>query len=523
VSAIAGPGAGQITLTWQPPGSDGGSPVTGYRIYRGNETASIAFLTSVGNVLTYTDSGLGNNAVRYYKVSAINAAGEGLRAAWVSATTFTVPTAPQSLLASPGVRQVQLSWQSPSNTGGTAVTAYKVYRVTGLGKETLVASVGNVLSYKDTGLANGTAYTYRVQAVNLAGTGPYSQAASATTWSAPSVPTSTAAEAKVNAVRLTWHPPAVDGGTPVTGYNIFRGLQPGPDTLLASVGNVLSYEDTTAHNGTRYYYRLASVNAVGQGIVTNRLTARPYALLLQTGPVPIPPSGPMATVTVCDSGSQQGCQTPGQAYLCVQMSLANGTAVPLACVDHATVPPDVAVMLKSVSPVQITAPPQQTFASVPSIEVLYQHEHSKLVPWDTKPICAPIATNTPSATWYAGAGADTALTVRIIGTGPTGQPLPLPHQSPTWGKSSRRHRQCGGSSLAAEWANDESHAGTACAELGRLPLRAPFMQRLLGAKRRPHGSRAERRVQVGRPERKRGPSARRAPLPHSNKHPLGFI
>ncbi|TLZ99091.1 MAG: fibronectin type III domain-containing protein, partial [Methanobacteriota archaeon] len=69
-------GNAQVTLTWQAPASDGGSPITNYKIYRGLAPTTETLLTTVGNVLTYTDSAVTNGVTYYYQVSAVNSPGE---------------------------------------------------------------------------------------------------------------------------------------------------------------------------------------------------------------------------------------------------------------------------------------------------------------------------------------------------------------------------------------------------------------------------------------------------------------
>jgi parallel beta-helix repeat protein len=84
------PGDGSIVLSWETPHSDGGSPITGYRIYRSNSSGSEEFLIEIGNTLTYADTGLTNDMTYYYRISAVNSVGEGPLSTEALATPYAV-------------------------------------------------------------------------------------------------------------------------------------------------------------------------------------------------------------------------------------------------------------------------------------------------------------------------------------------------------------------------------------------------------------------------------------------------
>lgn len=91
-----------------------------------------------------------------------------------------LPGAPQALAASPGDAQVALTWSPPALTGGAAITDYIIERDAGAGFAPLADGVSATPGYTDSGLSNGTAYSYRLRAVTALGTGPATAAVTAT-------------------------------------------------------------------------------------------------------------------------------------------------------------------------------------------------------------------------------------------------------------------------------------------------------------------------------------------------------
>ena len=279
-------GNAQVTLNWQSPASDGGSPLTNYKIYRGSAPGAESLLTTVGNVLAYTDGAVTNGVTYYYQVSAVNSQGEGAKSNEASATPNapppppSPPSAPTNLVATGGNAQVGLTWQIPASNGGSQITNYRVYRGTTSGGETFLATLGVVTSYTDTSVTNGVTYYYQVSAVNNVGEGARSNEATATPSAPagpPSAPQGVVATGGVGTVTLAWSPPSSNGGSPVTNYRIYRGTSSNGETVVTTIGNVLTYTDTAVTNGVTYYYQVSAVNSAGEGPRSNEASATPSA------------------------------------------------------------------------------------------------------------------------------------------------------------------------------------------------------------------------------------------------------
>lgn len=100
-------------ISWSTP-DDGGSPITTYRIYKGNG-ASESLLASVGaDVNSYTDRP--SSATNYYRVAAVNANGEGAKSARVSPTVLVQ----ESACTLPGITVIQDGADAAPNTPAVA-------------------------------------------------------------------------------------------------------------------------------------------------------------------------------------------------------------------------------------------------------------------------------------------------------------------------------------------------------------------------------------------------------------------
>jgi parallel beta-helix repeat protein len=262
-----------MVLDWEAPIDDGGTPVTNYRIYRGTSIGNEPFLVQLGTVFNYTDANLTNNQTYYYRVSAVNVVGEGPLGseAWATPSpTIYPPTEPQNPVATPGLQSILLEWNPPMSNGGAPVTNYIIYR-----NGTFLVTIGNVLTYNDTGLAHGQTCSYTVAAVNDVGEGNQSAQVNCTTFDIPDAPENATAQPRSEKVILEWQCPVDYGRTDITEYLIYRGIVSGSLSFLASAGTNLTYTDTNLTDYQTYYYTVSAVNMIGEGPQCGELSATP--------------------------------------------------------------------------------------------------------------------------------------------------------------------------------------------------------------------------------------------------------
>jgi hypothetical protein len=256
---------------------NGGASITSYNIYRSLTSGSEVYLTTIGNILQFTDASVVDDQVYFYQVTAVNAIGESAPSNEASAITPSVPDPPINVVANPAPGEISLSWTAPVSDGGAPITNYCIYRGLTSGGAAYLTTIGNVLQFTDNSVVNSQTYFYLVSAANAVGEGAPSSEASATTPSVPDPPTAPIASPTTGQITLTWVAPIDDGGAPIVGYNIYRGSTQTNLIPLTAVGNVFTYKDTEVINGEEYYYSVSAYNAVGEGSQSVPIMASPQA------------------------------------------------------------------------------------------------------------------------------------------------------------------------------------------------------------------------------------------------------
>jgi titin len=259
----ASAGNGLASVTWTAPGSTGGSAITGYVVtpYLNGTTAQTA-QTFVSTATTEPVTGLTNGSAYTFKVAAINGVGTGSQStASASVTLPTTPGAPTIGTATAGAGSASVTWTAPSSNGGSAITGYVVTPYIGTTAQTAQTFNSTATTETVTGLAAGTAYTFKVAAINAVGTGTQSAASGSVTTptvpAAPAKPTTTYVSS--GSLKVTWAAPA-NGGSTITGYLI----TPSSGSPV-TVGNVTNYTFTGLTHNRGYTFTVSAINAVGTG------------------------------------------------------------------------------------------------------------------------------------------------------------------------------------------------------------------------------------------------------------------
>ncbi len=246
--------SGKPMLTW-----NAVSGATSYKVYRATSQNGTYSLLGTVTTTSYTNTGAKAGTTYWYKVKAVNSAGESAYSNIVSgrATVTTLTMGHSSTSGKP-----MLTWKAVSGAA-----SYRVYRATAKNGAYSVINTTKALTYTNTGAALGTTYYYKVEALDAAG---------------KSMGFSDVVEGKVAPVlavgyssvsgkpQLTWK--AVPGATE---YQVYRSTQQNSGYTKINTTTSTSYVNTGAKANTTYYYKIVAVKGTAVSDFSNIVSARP--------------------------------------------------------------------------------------------------------------------------------------------------------------------------------------------------------------------------------------------------------
>jgi hypothetical protein len=245
------PADGYATVSWNPV-----PDATGYAV-----TASPGGATATSTGSTVEVHGLTNGTAYTFTVTVTTPAGTSppsLPSDPVVPAGY--PDAPSAVTAVAGSGAATVSWTAP-NDHGAAIQSYSVSSNPPGG---VAQASGSRTSVAESGLTNGTSYTFVVVAINAVGQGALSNPSNAVTPlpppNAPDTPVNVVASATDGSATISWPAPN-DKGLAITGYTILSS----PEGRKAS-STTTSVVMSGLTNGTSYTFTVSATNSAGTSI-----------------------------------------------------------------------------------------------------------------------------------------------------------------------------------------------------------------------------------------------------------------
>ena len=218
-----------------------------------------------------------NNFYKKFK-SLETGAPPALHVGWTEPAT--VPSAPQSVVATARNLSASVSWAPPASNGGATVDNYIAYAYnypSGTYANSYAYACGTCTSAAVTGLANGQQYYFLVYAHNAVNWGPAAVSNVAVpTPQPPGPPQSPLATPRNLSANVSWAAPADNGGAAIQYYGVFAYAYPSYAYLSYTQGCATCTSVTVPNltNGQQYVFGIYAHNGVnwGPGVGTNVVT-----------------------------------------------------------------------------------------------------------------------------------------------------------------------------------------------------------------------------------------------------------
>jgi len=266
----------QATISFEPPISNGGNTINGYTVTAVGDYDPPITGNGISSPITIT--GLTNGQNYTFTVKASNAVGESVPSlASNQITPAETPGAPTEIQAVQGDDKVTISFNAPSNTGGSPIFKYTVTAVGDYDPTISKEGTSSPITLNRTqGLTEGQNYTFIVRATNNQGLGNVSAVSNEVTYArAPQYPVMKNPISGSSSANLVFWAPYSNNGSPIIRYEyrvydssgaIITGWisinaddLPYPNT--PEKNNIINVTGLT--NGVGYFFIIRAINAVG--------------------------------------------------------------------------------------------------------------------------------------------------------------------------------------------------------------------------------------------------------------------
>ena len=245
-------------LSWVSGGNDATSGFVSYQVLRG------AVVVGSPTVATFTDSALITSGSQSYTVRAVDAAGNVSTSSAAKAVMYDAVSPSSPVLSAPAATSgsTTLTWTAATDTGGSTLTGYLVYRD---GVLVGAPTPATALTYTDTGAMSAGSYVYTIVARDGAGNSSLASNAKTVVYdvTAPGTPTGLAAPSPTNAKpTLLWTTTTDTGGSGIARYEVYR-TPPGGSPTLAGTTTVGSFTDASVTASGTYTYTVRAIDGAG--------------------------------------------------------------------------------------------------------------------------------------------------------------------------------------------------------------------------------------------------------------------
>ncbi len=345
-SATAAPGNGSASVSWTPPASNGGDPVT-YTVTTNliSGGGAVPPATSTGG-LSATINGLTNNSTYTFTVTAVNSIGAGpgtTTNAVLPSSTPGVPSAPQNVSAAfAGVSQTAtVTWNVPVVTGNSAILSYSISGTPSFGTPVVIAASTacptSSCSANVGGLTGGISYTFTVSATNTQGTGPGATSASTAIFGPPQPPTLNSVIAgyvsgTIGQLQVNWTAPANSGGATIDNYVISTSPAITPVSAGTATTRTLTSADGLAQC-TVYTVSVTAHNTWGTSSSSNAIAARD-ALVPSAPSFTTATTGTASISLAWSTPSNRGCPITQYNFTSNPFGLGSSTTLTSAFINQ---------------------------------------------------------------------------------------------------------------------------------------------------------------------------------------------